>query len=92
MNTGIGFQIVCANCGCLGIRIENPEQASREANVYCGDCGVPRGTMGTLRDLSVQPGSHAELPATQRKPAVAIIHGELVAQHKALQSNRRKAH
>src|SRR5579871_5326738 len=49
----IGFRIVCT-CGCLSIRIEEPLKASREAIVYCGDCGASRGTVGALRDLAVQ--------------------------------------
>lgn len=54
MNNDIGFRIVCTNCGCLSIRIEEPLTAEREAVVYCGDCGTPRGTMGALRDLAIQ--------------------------------------
>lgn len=30
MNTGVDFQMVCHNCGCLGIKIENPQLASRK--------------------------------------------------------------
>jgi len=54
MNSDIGFQFVCANCGCLSIKIEEPLKSSREAIVYCGDCGASRGTVGALRDLAVQ--------------------------------------
>ena len=50
----VGFQIVCTNCGCLSIKIEEPLTATREAIVYCGDCGTSRGTVGSLRDLSVR--------------------------------------
>jgi len=53
VNNEIGFRIVCT-CGCLSIRIEEPLKASREAIVYCGDCGASRGTVGALRDLAVQ--------------------------------------
>ena len=53
MSNDIGFQIVCANCGCLSIRIEEPLQSSREEMVYCGDCGNSRGSIGALRDLAV---------------------------------------
>jgi hypothetical protein len=90
MSTSIDFQIVCGNCSCLGIKIENPERASREAIVYCSDCGVSRGTVGALRDLSVRPEALAVLPAMQRARKVKI-HGELVALHNELQSLRRKA-
>ena len=54
MNGDNCFQIVCTDCGCLSIRIEEPLKASREATVYCGDCGTSRGTVGALRDLAVQ--------------------------------------
>jgi hypothetical protein len=54
MNNAVDFQIVCVDCGCLAVRIEDPLKASREAIVYCGDCGVSRGTVGALRDLAVQ--------------------------------------
>src|SRR5579863_6930646 len=58
MSNEIGFQIVCT-CGCLSIRIEEPLKASREAIVYCGDCGASRGTVGALRDLAVRPNAEA---------------------------------
>jgi hypothetical protein len=54
MNSHTGFQVVCTNCGCLSIKIEEPLKSSREAIVYCGDCGASRGTVGALRDLAVQ--------------------------------------
>jgi len=88
MNTSADFQMVCANCGCLGTKIEDPEQASREAIVYCGDCGVSRGTVGALRDLAVRPKAHAVLPIVQRAKVNSYI--KLVAQHNELQSLRRK--
>jgi hypothetical protein len=55
MNTSLDFQMVCTNCGGLAIKIKNPERAPREAIIYCGDCGVSRGTIGALRDLAVRP-------------------------------------
>jgi hypothetical protein len=54
MSNDVDFQIVCSGCGCLAIRIEEPLKASREATVYCGDCGITRGTVGALRDLAVR--------------------------------------
>ena len=54
MKNDIAFQIVCAKCGCLSIKIEAPLKASRQDIVYCGDCGSSRGTVGELRDLAVQ--------------------------------------
>jgi hypothetical protein len=99
MKTGIDFQIVCGKCGGLAVKIENPEQASRETIVYCGDCGVSRGTMGGLRDLAVLPVAHDVLPPTRRLPrakshselvTLQKSHGELVTLHKELQDLRRK--
>jgi hypothetical protein len=60
MNNDVDFQIVCVDCGCLAVRIEDPLRASRQAIVYCGDCGVSRGTVGALRDLAVQPNPAVE--------------------------------
>jgi hypothetical protein len=60
MNNDVDFQIVCVDCGCLAVRIEDPLKASRQAIVYCGDCGVSRGTVGALRDLAVQPNPAVE--------------------------------
>jgi hypothetical protein len=60
MNNDADFQIVCVDCGCLAVRIEDPLKASRQAIVYCGDCGVSRGTVGALRDLAVQPNPAVE--------------------------------
>ena len=54
MNSDVAFQIVCANCACLSIKIDEPLKSSREAIVVCGECGSPRGTVGALRDLAVQ--------------------------------------
>jgi hypothetical protein len=88
MNTSIDFQMVCDECGSLGIKIENPERALRGSIVYCSDCGVSRGTMGALRDLAVRPEAHL-LPTKQRVPG-AKSHSELVTLHNELQSLRRK--
>jgi hypothetical protein len=79
MNISVDFQVVCGDCGSLGIRIENPENASREAIVYCGDCGAPRGTVGALRDLAVRPDAQV-LSTRQRTPKVKSA-SELVAMH-----------
>jgi hypothetical protein len=86
MKTGIDFQIVCGKCGGLAVKIKNPEWASRETIVYCGDCGASRGTMGGLRDLAGLPKAHDVLPLV----ALQNSHSELVAQHKELQGLRRK--
>ena len=69
MNNKLEFQIVCTGCGCLAIRIEDPVNASREATIYCGDCGASRGTVGALRDLAVQANAEAALPSRSRIPS-----------------------
>jgi hypothetical protein len=76
-----GFQIVCTRCGCLSIKIDEPVKSSREAMIYCGDCGISRGTVGALRDLSVQGYTPIVTPApspvlseheAQEQPAAKI--------------------
>jgi hypothetical protein len=84
MNTSFDVQMVCGECGSFAIKIENPESASREAIVYCGDCGASRGTAGALRDLAVRPDAHV-LPARQRLRKAKFC-SELVALHNELQS------
>ncbi len=81
------FQMVCGDCGSLGIRIENPESASRQEIVCCRGCGAPRGTVGALRDLALRPDAQA-LPARQRAPRLTSG-SELVAKHYELQNLRR---
>ncbi len=68
-NNNIEFQIVCVECGCLAIIIEDPVKASREAIVYCGDCGASRGTVGALRDLAVRSSAEVVLPTRSRLPS-----------------------
>jgi hypothetical protein len=70
MNTSIDFQIECGDCGSLAIKIENPESASREAIVYCADCGASRGTVGALRDLAIRLSVNAVLPTRSRLPSM----------------------
>jgi hypothetical protein len=84
----VAFQMVCGNCGGLGVKIEDPERASREAMVYCSDCGAPRGTMGGLRDLALRPDAPV-LPTRHRMQKVKF-HSKLVALHNELQGLRRK--
>jgi hypothetical protein len=88
MNTGVNFQMLCGDCGSLGIKIENPERASREAVVYCADCGAQRGTMGALRDLAVRTETLTVLPIKGRVPTTKST-SAIVAQHIELQSPRR---
>jgi hypothetical protein len=73
MSNDNSFQIVCKNCGCLSIKIEEPHKAMREALVYCGDCGTSRGTVGALRDLSVQRYSDIVF---SMPPTLPLIKGE----------------
>ena len=65
------FQIVCIDCGCLAIKIEDPVKAPREATVYCGDCGAARGTVGALRDLAVQTNSNVPTGSHHHPKTVA---------------------
>ncbi len=69
MNSDVAFQIVCANCACLSIKIDEPLKSSREAIVICGECGYPRGTVGALRDLAVQ--RHLGLAIPTPDPALS---------------------
>jgi hypothetical protein len=69
MSDRYAFQIVCIDCGCLSIRIEDPVSASRDAIVYCGDCGGSRGTLGDLRDLAVQTNTEVTLPTGSQLPS-----------------------
>jgi hypothetical protein len=89
MNNDVDFQMVCGDCGSLAVKIENPEQASREAIIYCGDCGASRGTMGALRDLAVRPDVLALLPPKQRIPKEKF-QSKLVEQYREVQSLRQK--
>jgi hypothetical protein len=89
MNSKVEFQMVCADCGSLAIKIEgDPASASRKAVVYCGECGASRGTMGALRDLAVRQDA-VVLPTRPRVPRLKP-RSELVALHQELQGLRRK--
>ena len=88
MNSEAEFQMVCANCGSLSIKIENPVDASSETVVNCGDCGSSRGSMGALRDLATQ--SKVQVLSTGRRTARVKSRSELVSLHRELQSLRRK--
>ena len=87
MIANVDFQMECENCGFLGVKIENPEGAAREAAVYCGECGLIRGTVGAHRDLALRPGARS-MPSVDREKVETC--SELVALHKALQDLRRK--
>src|ERR1700689_3028431 len=79
MSNDDSFQIVCMNCGCLSIKIEEPHKAMREALVYCGDCGNSRGTVGALRDLSVQRYAEIVTPLT-----VPIVKGRAASERQSV--------
>ncbi len=68
MSDNSDFQIVCTACGCLSITIEEPLKSSRDAIVYCGDCGTSRGTVGALRDLAVQQAPEVIFPRPSSTP------------------------
>jgi hypothetical protein len=87
MNTIVDFEMVCGNCNGLSIRIENPEHAPREAIIYCGECGVSRGTMGALRDLAIRPEVQPLLPI-ERLISKVKSRSTLVALHREIQSLR----
>jgi hypothetical protein len=40
------------NCDALGIVFDCPEGAPASTQIKCRHCGVPRGTLGELRELS----------------------------------------
>jgi hypothetical protein len=82
MNSGVEFQMVCRDCGSLGIKIESPVDASPETVVRCSNCGISRGTMGALRDLA----SRLQVMGHSAK----LKSSELVSLHRELQSLRRK--
>ena len=69
------FQTVCTTCGCLSIKIEEPLKSSRDAIVYCGDCGTSRGTVGALRDLAVRRSPEIGFP----DPSLAFSPSECAA-------------
>jgi hypothetical protein len=82
MSNEVGFQMVCRDCGTLGISIESPVDASPETVVTCIKCGNSRGTIGALRDLSTK------MQALGR--SAKLQSSELVSTHRELQSLRRK--
>jgi hypothetical protein len=48
-----GFSIVCAECGCLSIKIVvDPATAPDTTLIHCGRCGAIRGTLADVHDLA----------------------------------------
>lgn len=82
MSNEVEFQMVCRDCGTLGITIESPVDASPETVVTCTKCGNSRGTIGALRNLSTR------MQALGR--SAKLQSGELVSMHKELESLRRR--
>jgi hypothetical protein len=76
------FQMVCRDCGTLGIKIESPVDAPPETVVTCTNCGASRETIGALRDLATR------LQTLNRSAELKF--GQLASQHRELQSLRRK--
>jgi hypothetical protein len=76
------FQMVCGDCGTLGIKIESPVDAPPEAVVTCSNCGTKRGTVGALRELA------ARLQTLGR--SAKLKSDELASRHSELQGLRRK--
>jgi len=46
------FKIVCADCGSLSIKVEDPANQPVTTLVLCSGCGAVRGTLGDLQDLA----------------------------------------
>ena len=84
--------MVCADCGSLAIKIENPEKAFRDAIVYCGQCGASRGTVGALRDLAARPRlrKDSKLLSTGGRAKKQKRPSEISENFKELQSLRRE--
>jgi hypothetical protein len=47
------FQIVCDNCGGLGIALDTGTTAASDTEIKCRHCGSSRGTLEALRLLSL---------------------------------------
>jgi hypothetical protein len=46
------FDIICTKCNGFGIAIDDPINAPDDAIIKCRSCNVPRGTMGSLRQIA----------------------------------------
>jgi len=60
------FQIVCANCGCIGVQLDFPDDAPSSTEVSCATCGNPRGTLYDLRSLA-SPNQDSLLDVTPKQ-------------------------
>ena len=47
-----GIPSCCVNCDALGIAFDFPKNAPSSTVIKCRHCGSPRGTLGSLRQLS----------------------------------------
>jgi hypothetical protein len=53
MNVRPAFKLVCVNCDALGIVLDHAEHAPSSTQIKCRYCGVPRGSLGDLRNLAL---------------------------------------
>lgn len=49
----MAFQLVCIECGSIGVVIDHGELAPPSAIVKCSHCSAARGTVGELRSLAL---------------------------------------
>ena len=50
------FKPICEQCGSLTVALPVEAQPDPYAILKCGRCGSPRGTLQSLRDISIQAG------------------------------------
>ena len=48
----MAFQLVCVECGSVGVIIDGSELAPPSTIVKCSHCQAARGTLGDLRNLA----------------------------------------
>jgi hypothetical protein len=49
----MSFQLVCIECGSIGVVIDHGELAPPSAIIRCSHCSAARGTLGELRSLAL---------------------------------------
>jgi hypothetical protein len=91
---GFKWSAACAVVSKSKLKIQ--KTASREAIVYCGRCGIFRGTAGALRDLASRRDAQSMLPRVSKLPPLngrsqkPRFPSEILEQFRELQSFRRK--
>jgi len=50
------FKPVCDQCGSLTVALPIEARPDPYSILKCGRCGFPRGTLQSLRNISIQPG------------------------------------